>query len=184
MCFCMWRVRLSSRFYCCRRLLCPGKYLGLLFRYSVCACFHLSCTCLSLDGKFPSCVSTNNGPQLTTRPPQSSAHSPLFKTVKARPSLVSSVPAYLSPVCSLSPVPLFCAAVGEKFVFSTLQDCACLWRYKCVCLGIYTQGVEHGTDVKIQKSQSWTRADPLCVLTVDLICVCADDLKLHSGSTA
>lgn len=74
---------LSSVFYCWLCLLWPVKHLVVCVSTVRAQCFCHS-TWFVVGGKCFICVSTNNGLQLTTHPPQSSAHSPPSKKNKTQ----------------------------------------------------------------------------------------------------
>lgn len=140
---------LSSVFYCWFCLLWPFKHLA------VCVVFpaqHM----IVIGGKCFIFVSTNNVLQLTTHPPQSSAHSPLSKKtnkLKATLSLFSSAPSYFLPFILSSLLPaLFCFSVlpcsQQKINAEPFQLCMTL--HTCctnVCACLCTQGGKHETDV-------------------------------------
>lgn len=108
--------------------------------------FCLICTWLLPDGKSPICVSANNGLQWTTRPPRSSAHSPLLKTLKATlfcPLSSLPFPSFFLcsclPVFRLPPVSLFCPSTQQKInikpfqLYMTVHTCGCTDVCACLC---------------------------------------------------
>lgn len=104
----------SSRFYCCRCLLCPGKYVGLCcvsaLRGSMCVrlyqCFHLSCTFVFRP------ITASHWPH--TLPKARPTH---LYSKHSRPHFPSSLlTSFLLPLFLSSHLPLLCPAVSRKSI--------------------------------------------------------------------